>query len=195
VLYANCCRFNNEGLTTVDLNSLFHEARWPHLETLEIWGGHLSPEVAARFFSAHPSISSIRLDSHVPEEQPIIKSDPCDPGIPQAIQFHANTLPNLAFLSAPSYISVPLVTNGVRPLKALRLSKDELTEDVIRAVRKIPFQHLILNGWDSLSAGEDKIVRIFPFPLIHHHTLTRRFKALARCAISLSTAREAPNFH
>jgi hypothetical protein len=162
--------FNNEGLTTVDLNSLFHEARWPQLRTLDIWGGHLSPEVAARFFSAHPSISSITLDSHVPEEQPFIKSDPrdSDPEISESIQFNANTLPNLSFLSAPLYFSLPLVTTPtfrVRPLRSLSLSKYELTEGVMRAVQKIPVQHLMLNDdIEETSAGDNKIVRIFLFP-------------------------------
>jgi hypothetical protein len=176
VLYTNCYRFNNESLTTVDLNSLFHEARWPHLETLDICGGHLSPAVAARFFSAHSSISSIGLTNQVSEEQPIIISDPCDAGFPEpSIQFYANTLPNLAFLPAPSYFSVPLVmtpANGVRPLRTLCLLKHELTKGVMHAVRKIPVRHLILMDGDASGDGEDeivcdgenKIVCIFLFP-------------------------------
>lgn len=168
MLYSNCYLPNNERLNTVDLNFLFHEARWPHLETLDICGGHFSPAVAARFFSTHPSISSITLANHVPQDQPIIISDPCDPGFPEPIQFPANTLPNLAFLSAPSYFSIPLVmtpANGVRPLRALSLSMHELTEGVMHAVQKITVQHLILNDTMAIhSAGEDEIVRIFHFP-------------------------------
>jgi hypothetical protein len=168
MLYSNCYRPNNERLTTVNLNSLFHEARWPHLETLSICGGHLSPTVAARFFSAHPSISSITLANHIPQEQHIITSDPCDPRFPEPIQFPANTLPNLASLSAPSYFSILLVmtpANGARPLRTLGLSENELTEDVMRAVRRFPVKRLLLSDAETVhSADKDKIVSVFRFP-------------------------------
>ena len=134
------------------------------METLNICGGHLSPAVAARFFSAHPSISSVTMASNVQDQ--LIISDPYNPWFPEPIQFHANTLPNLAFLSASSYFFVPLImtpADGVRPLGTLALSKHEPTKGVMHAVRKIPVQQLILDDSYHI-ASEDKIVRILLFP-------------------------------
>ena len=100
---ANSCEINNNNIQIL----MFYKACAKRAKILmvapfrlDIWGGCLSPEVAARFFSAHPSISSLTLANHVPPDQPIIISDLCNPRSPEPIHFHANMLPNLAFLTA-----------------------------------------------------------------------------------------------
>jgi hypothetical protein len=55
--------------------------------------------------------------------------------------------------------------NGVRPLRALSLSENELTEDVMRAVRRFPVKRLLLSDTETIhSADKDKIVSVFRFP-------------------------------
>ena len=134
VLYSNCSLpTTNVWIPSIStLSFMRHDGPiWRHyIYVVDIY--HLR---LLRAFSqpTHPYRPSRWLTKYL--KTSLSSSDPCNPGVPEPIQFYPNTLPNLASLFATSYFSLPLLmspTNEVRPLRILYLSMHDLTEGIMR---------------------------------------------------------------
>jgi len=112
-VYGNSYMDDGADFTTVDLNSLFGNMTWPDLETIQLYGVHLSPSVVSRFLAAHPSIRSLSVVEATPASQ-FIKSDDfnfLEPKTPDGLSFPSNTLPNITNICVPEYLTLPILAS------------------------------------------------------------------------------------
>jgi len=130
-VYGNSHQDDSADFTTVNLNSLFGDVTWPDLETVVLYGVHLSPSVVSRFLAAHPSIRSFCVVEATPQSQ-FVKQDDfnfLEPKTPDELSFRPNTLPNLIDIWAPGYLTLSILassTSSPRPLEKLSI---QLTDE------------------------------------------------------------------
>jgi hypothetical protein len=133
-VYGNSYQDDSADFTTVNLNSLFSDVTWPDLETVVLYGIHLSPSVISRFLAAHPSIRSFHVVEATLQSQ-FIKQDNfnfLEPKAPDELSFPPNTLPNLVDILAPNYLTRSILTSPTsspRPLEKLSI---KLTDESLK---------------------------------------------------------------
>jgi hypothetical protein len=138
-VYGNSYMDDSADFTTVDLNPLFSKVTWPDLETIGLYGVHLSPSVVSRFLAAHPSIHSFRVVEATPASQ-FVKQDDFNflqPQPPGELSFPPNTLPNLTEILAPGYLTLPILaspTSSPRPLEKLSI---RLTDNSFKCLERL----------------------------------------------------------
>ena len=138
-VYGNSYMDDGADFTTVDLNSLFGNMTWPDLETIQLYGVHLSPSVVSRFLAAHPSIRSLSVVEATPASQ-FIKSDDfnfLEPKTPDGLSFPSNTLPNITNICVPEYLTLPILaspTPSPRPLEQLSI---QLTDESFEHLQRL----------------------------------------------------------
>jgi hypothetical protein len=135
---------------------------WPKLETIQLYGVHLSPSIAARFLGAHPSIRSFSVIEATPVSQ-FIKSDEFDflnPEPPSTLSFQPNTLPNITNMLAPRYLTNAILaspTPSPRPIQKLSI---QLTDESLKLIRGLP-------SLEDISVGTTTPDQLTSLALIH----------------------------
>jgi hypothetical protein len=139
-LYNNAYTGGGGDFTTVDLNSLFGNVNWPDLETIMLYGVHLSPSVASRFFATHLSLRSISIVEATGNSL-FIKSDNfnfTEPETPDRLPFPPNVLPNLNVIRAPPYLTQSILTSPTKFPRPITQLPTQLTNESLRHLQRLP---------------------------------------------------------
>jgi hypothetical protein len=137
-----------DDFTTVNLDPLFRVVDWPNLNNLMLYGVHLSPSVALRFFSSHPSILSFRAVEATAHSQ-LIKPDCFDHTYPKTsdrLCFPPNTLPNLKSFKAPEYFTLSLLTSPTSSPRLLTELKLTITDEALEIFPRLPSLKVLIAG-------------------------------------------------
>jgi hypothetical protein len=137
--------------STVPLDPVFEAVYWPNLHTLELYGMHMTPSTAVRFFSTHGSLTSIRV-SEAMQMSNFIKSasyNPHNTGVCQKLSFPDEILPNLKVLDAPSCILYSVLVSATsrrRPIGELRINAENLKPEVLSCLKTLPLFSVYLGA-------------------------------------------------
>jgi hypothetical protein len=174
-LYNNAYQDDSGDFTTVNLDPLFGSITWPKLETLMLYGVHLSPPILSRFLAAHPSIRSLTV-VEATDVSRFVKSNQfnfLDPKIPDRLSFPPNLLPNITDMFVPNYLTLSILASPISSPRHLQKLKISLSDGSFKLLQDFcSLKHLSVESATpeqlaSLAAILPNIVKLSAYPVSH----------------------------